>query len=274
MTARAWAVGGVLGLVSGLALALCACGSSTNGPAAGRAPGPSPSATAGSSASAAPSAGSWATGQPAAAAQASSTAAEQPAAAGSVWGAGELAALAAETDPAKWKPRVRLLLQQRLDDKLDEVALFPHLGGLRDKLLAVMDEPESQLADRRGFSRGSVARSLLALWSDPRDSALVTRWLAENKRFAEAAPPGLTGSTIEQALAKWRDYHFTREGFANPAGRTANWLSTKAATDEHALCEHHVRYKHWGYTMELVLTKAQGLWAVRVVMHTMHEDYE
>ena len=261
-------------MIAGLALGLGACSSSTSGTAAGGGLGPSPPAAAGSARSIAPAAAPSATGQPAAAAQGSSMAAEPPPPAGSAWTATELAALVAETDPAKWQPRVRELLQQRLDDKLDEVVVFPFLGGLRDKLRAVMDEPESQLADQRGFSRGSVARSLLALWSDPRDSALVTRWLGENKRFAEAAPPGLTGSTIEQALAKWRDYHFAREGFANPAGRTANWLSTMAATDEHALCQHYVRYKVWGYTMQLVLTKEQGQWAVRIVMHTMTEHYD
>ena len=222
--------------------------------------------------------------QPAAASQSTPATAEAPASVSTTasprtapvprWSSAELGALASQTDPAVWKPKLGELVRATLEGAVDEELVFPHIGSLRDKLLAAMNDPTWQEKDHRGFSLALWGRYLLSLWSDPRDEALVKRWLEERKDFATAAPAGLTGSTIEEALEKWRDHHFASEGIPKGKPRTSNQVRILARSGDHALAEHDVRYMHWGYATQLVLTKSGDQWGLRIVMHTRTDHFD
>ena len=186
----------------------------------------------------------------------------------------DLRALATEVNPTIWKPKLRELLSGIPDGSVNTSALFVHIGALREKLLVMIGEPGSDKRDERGMSIALSARELLALWSDPRDTAIIDAWLKERDHFASRAPDGVTAATLPLLMEKWRDVHFTKEGFADPAKRTANWIHVLAKTDDHALIHHEVRYLHWGYWLQLVAVRVEDTWTVRIVLHTMIEHYD
>jgi len=47
-----------------------------------------------------------------------------------------------------------------------------------------------------------------------------------------------------------------------------------ARSGDHALAEHDVRYMHWGYATQLVLTKSGDQWGLRIVMHTRTDHFD
>ncbi len=171
-------------------------------------------------------------------------------------------AIAAESDQAVWEPRLRAFIG---DLSKPTVAFWPQLvfeqlGVLRDKLLLLAEDP-----------RWEDPRLLLALRDDPRDEALVRRFVARNQ-YAALAPRALTGKTVNEALERWREHHFEVERVPGP--RTSNWLTVLARTDHHALVEHYVRYQHWAYTTELTARKQDGHWTVRLVLEGIRVRFE
>jgi hypothetical protein len=104
----------------------------------------------------------------------------------------------------------------------------------------------------------------------------VAAWLAERKGLARRAPEELApAATLAAALEGWRDHHFTREGFPDPATRTENWLNTTLAPEgDRALVRHDVRYRHWGYGLDLVVVRGDDGWRVRLVIEAMREHYD
>jgi hypothetical protein len=177
----------------------------------------------------------------------------------------EVSRLVASGDP-QWKPALLALVRRSMGD-LKPVALFRWIGLIRDPLAACQKELEWQQQDPRGFSPASWARYLLALWHDPRDAALVRAFLAERKDFARAAPAGLEGRTLTEALDRYADRHFAKEGYKDKAKRPPGHFSTTLAPDgSRALVRHWVEYLHWGYAQDLVVTKEAGRWRVRVIM--------
>jgi hypothetical protein len=132
----------------------------------------------------------------------------------------EVARLWASGDAARWKPALLALVKRSLDggsavggprgrpaggSDLKPAALYRWIGQIREPLLACQGDPAWQQKDHRGFSPASWARYLLALWHDPRDGAAVHTFLAERKDFAKAAPAGLDGKTLTEALERYAD---------------------------------------------------------------------
>jgi hypothetical protein len=191
--------------------------------------------------------------------------------------AAEAKAIVAESDRARWEPRLLELLVALRDDssyhpEKNVAAVFPEMGGLRDKLLQAMDGPAWQ-QEERGRSAASEARRMLTLWGDPRDGAIAQRTYQESK-WMLPAPVRLAGPTLDAALEKWRDYHFKREGVPDRNKRTANWLRVLAKTDSCAYVDHYVRYRYWAYSMLLSVRKEGKLWMVQSIAEGRHEDFD
>ncbi|MBI5480051.1 MAG: hypothetical protein HY906_14385 [Deltaproteobacteria bacterium] len=195
----------------------------------------------------------------------------------------EVSRLVASGNAARWKPALLALVQRSLQggtgptgprartldgtDDLKPAALFRWIGSIREALLACQKDSAWQQKDHRGPSPASWARHLLALWYDPRDEGQVRTFLAERKDFARAAPAGLEGKTLTEALNRYADQHFAREGYKDKKKRPPNHFSTTLAPDgDRALVRHWVEYLHWGYAQELVVTKQADRWRVRLVM--------
>jgi hypothetical protein len=174
-----------------------------------------------------------------------------------------LDAVLAERDSGRSREALRALVQRTLDGKLRVVELYPHVGALREKLLAALGDPAWQAGRTSPAAR---ARHLLSLWHDPRDRVVIEAFLRESKRFAARAPRGIS--------QRWRDHHFTREGFPDRARRTANWTRSHLGADgRRALVVHEVRYAHWGYEMQLVFTRVRGPWELQLVLHTRRDHF-
>jgi hypothetical protein len=183
----------------------------------------------------------------------------------------QVARIAAETEPARWRPTLLGLVRRTLDGTLKLHDLYPHVGQLRGKLLAVLADPAWQ---QGRIAPAARARHLLALWHDRRDRAVIDAFLVEAKRYASRAPGGIEGRTLGEAVERWRDHHFRREGIADPRRRTANWTRIlRGADGRRALVVHSVRYAHWGYEMDLVFTRAGGRWRLHLVLRTRTDHF-
>lgn len=179
--------------------------------------------------------------------------------------AAEARAIAADAELSSWEPRLRRLVARHADGDLQDEALFAPLPILRDKLLLAARQPSWQEKDHRGVSLGARARYLIALAGDGRDDALLAVVLKESP-FMHRAPSGIAGKTMHEALERWREHHFVREGVTDPSKRTANHFTVLSEDDHRALVEHYVRYRHWAYSQTLVLRCDRGRWIATMVI--------
>lgn len=182
-----------------------------------------------------------------------------------------LKAAVAETDPDLAKAMMMEIVGVR-QMGLDQVALYPYIGDLRDKLLPFTTEPIWQTPDDRGlFSPASRASNLLSLWCDPRDVALIQAYITDQKTLL-AAPKPMRAATVGEVTALWADHHFEQEG----ASPHPYWYpGTAMGLDgEHALVTFTVRYAHWGYSILLVMRRDEGQWALQHTVDWEHFHFD
>jgi hypothetical protein len=94
----------------------------------------------------------------------------------------------------------------------------------------------------------------------------VQAFLAERKDFARAVPAGLAGKTVGEALDRYADHHFAREGYKDKKRPPSSFHTVLSPDGTRALVRHWVEHLHWGYAQDLVLTKQADRWRVRIIM--------
>jgi len=180
-------------------------------------------------------------------------------------------AAAAEEDPQRSEAMMLEIVGVR-QMGLDEVAVYPYIGELRDKLLPFATGPAWETPDDRGlYSPATRARSLLSLWCDPRDEAVIGAYIDGRKTHRPLDAP-ITGATEYEAVARWARVHFDQEG----VDTDPYWHPAVASglDGEHALVTFTVRYAHWGYSILLPMRRDEGVWTMRHTVDFQHFHFD
>ena len=178
----------------------------------------------------------------------------------------ELRAVLAERDGA-CSSAILALVQRDMAGLRNSREVFPHVGRLRERLLACQTHPQWTAEDHRRLSAAKWARMWLAMWGDPADDEIVERFLSERSKFAHRES-GVEAKSAHEAMAKWVEQHFTREGFPDPGKRTAHgWDLVVPEQGGRALGLFHVHYQHWGYAIQVVLVERDARWRARISLH-------
>lgn len=174
---------------------------------------------------------------------------------------------ALDAEPSRSR-RVSMLLDlvcMRESGSPELSALYPHLGALREYLLAVAQSAAFAVQDVQGESPADRAKDLLIFWYDPADEPLIRRWVAEKQGRCHLE--NKSGTTIEAVCADYADGHFSHK-----TERTSNGFNTPVfgPGKDHALVEFTALYAHWGYSEYLVLIKQKDRWELKLVAEHMH----
>jgi hypothetical protein len=171
-----------------------------------------------------------------------------------------------EDDPARRSLLVLDLVGRRafnsyaFDERIEQY--YPHLGSLRDDLLAIaQSKPFAVVDDDYGESPAQRAKNLLIYWFDPRDESRIRQWTKEDafKRFR--LDIASTGRSPEEATSAYAKAHFAREP------KTFHYFTPAAFSPDckHAYVVFVVRYANWGYWQPLVLLDDGGRWKIKLV---------
>jgi hypothetical protein len=170
-----------------------------------------------------------------------------------------------EADPVRRTSLVLDLVGRRafnsyaFDERLEQY--YPHLGMLRDDLLAIAQSKAFAVADDEyGASPAQRAKNLLIHWFDPRDESLIRQWTKDDAFKHIRLDVESSGSSPEEATAAYAKAHFASEP------KTFYYFTNAAFSPD---CRHEyvvfvVRYANWGYWQPLVLLEEGGRWRIKL----------
>jgi hypothetical protein len=144
------------------------------------------------------------------------------------------------------------------DERIEQY--YPHLGSVREDLLAIARSTSFAVVDEYDQSPAQRAKNLLSYWFDPRDESLIRHWAEEDAfQHFRLDVEGIGGSPGE-ATSAYAEVHFAREP------KTFHYFTDAVFSPDcnHAYVVFVVRYANWGYWQPIVLLNEGGQWKVKL----------